>query len=519
MKAEEVADKVKHEIIILSDLKEIEQNINIEYPEMKLLKDFNDFKDSDEGKMELDEEQKKKKIEKKNQFKKKSLSLHYKIDNQKKEELTSTFGQLKSKISFSGESNILTEGKIITLSKEGFIIYDSKFFKKLTEIKFEQPVEPAFAIQLDNGDLIIACYNDKYNDNEIYNYEIFVYRLKDQQFFLVQKIKEGGLGFPAKYYVTGHCSYTRQYHKLIYKITNLKKLSGNRFLCLSNYGLKMYSLNEKNEYSLVLLNDQLEDLKAIHEVNENKFIFSVENVRSNYFYRSIEIYIGIIELKNATKEELDKQLSLLKEKGYQTGKKQEYCHNYNMFGFPIFREPEIEEEEGDKKSYDEEIKKIIESLKFSCSIKGTQKYNSEGRIELSDFIILKNKYFIMIIGNNIFVFDLKEGNELKRYELLFDGTFNKNDSLFMLHNLDIKKWNNVEDNEFILIIGKNIILFELTEDENDILNLKILNYSYFANIIKTKSFQNLSQKNNKFCGLSEKSEELFHEEPKYIYFY
>ena len=513
-------NKLNHEIIILSDLKEIEQYRIQEYADLKPRKYFNDFKDSeekdsDEEKKKLDEEEKKK-IEKKSQLKNKSLGLHYKIDNQKKEELESTFGQLKSKFKLSGETYVLKEEKLITLSKEGFIIYDTKLFKKLIEIKFERPIKPAFAIELDNNDLVIACNND----NEIYNYEILIYRLKEQKYFLFQKIKEGGLGFPAKYYVTGHCSYTRQYHKLDYKLSNLKKISGNRFLCLSNYGLKMYSLNEKNEYSLVLLNDQLEDIKMIHEVNENKFIFSVQNVRSNYYYRSIEIYLGIIELKNATKEELDKKLSLIKEKGYQTGKKQQYCHKYNMFGFPIFREPEIEEKEEDNKNYDDELKKIIESLKFSCSIKATQKYDSDGMIQLSDSVILKNKYCIMIIANNIFVFDLKEGKELKRYELLIDGKFNGNDSLFMLDHLDIKKWNNVEDNEFILIIGKNVILFELTEDENNTLKLKILNNSYFPNIMKIKSLQNLSKKNNKFCGLGEESEDIFkNEEPKYIYLY
>ena len=515
MEPGEVADNVKHEIIVLSDLKEIDNKGIQEYPDMKIREDFNDCKDSDEEKKKFDEEQKKKRIEKKCQIKNKSLGLHYKINNQKKEELESTFGQLKSKINFTGEAKILTGGKLIILSKEGFIIYDSKFFKKLIDIKFEQPNQPFFAIELDNGDLVIACKNY----NEIYNYELLVYRLKDQQYFLFQRIKEGGLGFPAKYYVTGHCSYTRQYHKLNYELTNVKKLSGNRFLCLSNYGLKIYSLNEKNEYSLVLLNDQLEDIKMIQEINENKFIFSIQEVRSNFYYRIIDIYIGMIELKDATKEELDKQLSLLKEKGYQTGIKQKYCHNYDMFGFPIFRGPQIEEKEVNIQSYDDELKKIIESLKYSCSIKGTQKYNSNSFIQLSDCVILKNKYVIMIIGNNIFVFDLKEGNELKRYELLIDGIFNENDSLFMLNHLDIKKWNNVEDNEFILIIGKNIILFELTDDENDILKLKILNYSYFANIMKTKSLQNLSEKNNKFYGLGEQSGRIFHEEPQYIYFY
>ena len=60
----------------------------------------------------------------------------------------------------------------------------------------------------------------------------------------------------------------------------------------------MYSLNEKNEYSLVLIEDELEDLGMIHEINENKFIFSVQKVHTNYFYSTVEMYLGMIELKN-----------------------------------------------------------------------------------------------------------------------------------------------------------------------------------------------------------------------------
>ena len=118
----------------------------------------------------------------------------------------------------------------------------------------------------------------------------------------MQKIKEGGLGLTAKYYITGHCSYTRQYHKLDYKISELKKISGNRFFCLSNHGLKMYSLNEKNEYSLVLIEDELEDLGMIHEVKENKFIFSVQKVHTNYFYSTTEMYLGMMEIKMRQKK-------------------------------------------------------------------------------------------------------------------------------------------------------------------------------------------------------------------------
>ena len=518
MEKEEVVDEPKNEIIILSDLKEIDQYEIQEYPLLSQKKDHNYFEASDEEKNKLDEERKKEILEKKNKLKNKSLDLHYKIDDQKKKELESSFAQIKLKMNLSGEPKILAQGKIASLSKESCIIYDSTLFKKLIEIKFEQEVNPNFVIELDNGDLIFACANS----DPIYSYDLLIYRLKDKQYFLLQKIKEGGLGFPAKYYITGHCSYSRQYHKLDYKLSDLKKISGNRFMLVSDYGIKMYSLNEKNEYSLVLLNEELQDIKMIEEINENKFLFGIQEVRNDYFSKSIVMFVGMFELKNATKEELDKKLSVLKEKGYQSGKKGGYCHKYNMFGFPIFRGKEEDEENEEKNEglYDDEIKKIIESLKLSCSIqKGVNKYNSYDMIKLSDSIILKNKYFIMLIGNYIFVYDLKEGKELKRYELLIDGIFAEMDSLFIPGRLDIKKWNNAEDNEFILIIGKNIILFELTEDENNLIKLRILNYSYFPNIMKTNSLRNLYDKNNKFCCLGEDSEDIFFKKSNCITLY
>ena len=110
---------------------------------------------------------------------------------------------------------------IIILNLEPENITENYINENLTEIKFEQPIKPDFVIELDNGDLIIACNND----DKIYNYELLVYRFKDQQYFLLQKIKEGGLGLTAKYYITGHCSYTRQYHKLDYKIRELDRKS------------------------------------------------------------------------------------------------------------------------------------------------------------------------------------------------------------------------------------------------------------------------------------------------------
>ena len=194
MKAVDV--EKKHERIVISDLKEIDPNEVYPYPELRPRKDYDDFKGSEDEKKKLEEEEKKKMIEKKNQIKNKSLGLHYNINEEKKKELESTFRQMKLKIELSGKPQILRDGKIISLSTEGFTIYDSALFKQIAEIKFEQPINPFFAIELDNGDLIIACKND---DDNMYNYQLLVYRFKDQQYFLLQKIKEGGLGLTASW--------------------------------------------------------------------------------------------------------------------------------------------------------------------------------------------------------------------------------------------------------------------------------------------------------------------------------
>ena len=78
--------------------------------------------------------------------------------------------------------------------------------------------------------------------------------------------------------------------------------------------------------------------------------------------------------------------------------------------------------------------------------------------------------------------------------------------LFIIMN--IQKWNNTEDNEFVLFIDKNVILFELNEDEIDIINIKILNYSYFPNFIDNQFFKKLSEKQNKFYSYNKKSSHI-----------
>ena len=95
--------------------------------------------------------------------------------------------------------------------------------------------------------------------------------------------------------------------------------------------------------------------------------------------------------------------------------------------------------------------------------------------------ILKNKYLIVGIDNNILIFDVLSGRLLKRYELFINGE----DNLYNC-NGKIEKHNNNENNEFLINIKGNIVLFELTNDNN----LKIINQSFFENLKKLNENDN-----------------------------
>ena len=430
----------REEIIVLSDLEILDKDKLSDYFCIKPYNNPYYVPDDDNEIKQKSEEDKKTIIEKKNKLIKQSLELYKKIDNQKMKELVSAFNQITLKVIFNGEPKILREGIFYTLSDSCFKMYDSKYFKKLLEIKFNSLI--ISAILLDNNDLIFAC-----SDFGIFH--ILVYRLKEKQYFEIQKIIENGLGFQARYGNHGFCGNTA--YKIKYKIDDLKAISRNRFICISNYGLKIYSLNENNEYSLVLLQEHLNDVKIIHEINNNKFIFCTKKNLNDTYRKNDKIIIEIVELKEITKQELNDKLIELNNYGYQS------C------------------------SFNEIIK-----------LEKRQK-----RFHLSNYIIIKKKYFMVLIDNSIFIIDLFNGNLLKKYEILINLIFNGNDSLFIYKLINIQKWNNPEDNEFIIFIEKNIILFELNEDENGVVNLKILNYSYFPNI-DNRTFEKMSEKTNKF---------------------
>ena len=141
--------------------------------------------------------------------------------------------------------------------------------------------------------------------------------------------------------------------------------------------------------------------------------------------------------------------------------------------------------------------KVIEILKLSSKIKDRFKYL--GRLDefsLSDGVLLKKKFFFVMIGNVMLIFDVIIGKLLKKYEILID----QKDKLLTNFGINIKKWNNCNDNEFILLMEGNIILFELREDESKDIQLKIITQSYSQNIqsYDVYNIKKLSEKSNKF---------------------
>ena len=132
-----------------------------------------------------------------------------------------------------------------------------------------------------------------------------------------------------------------------------------------------YALNENKEYSLILMDVHSRGLQQIYEIDENNLIFctlihigaSLGGPDHDY------LMIEKVKLKNITKGDKANKIKKL-----------------------------------DK---DEESKKVISSLKLISYCKEILNYSTYGGSHyLSNFIILKQKYFIIMIDYNLLVFDL-----------------------------------------------------------------------------------------------------------------
>ena len=260
-----------------------------------------------------------------------------------------------------------------------------------------------------------------------------------------------------------------------YNAKFIKEISGNRFILVSNYGYKIYSLNEKNEYIITLLEVYNDGLKTIIELDKDNFLFlsEIECGASLGGPEHNVLVIDKIRLREITKSEKEAKLKKLRERDYYD----------NVDSYYDFRE----NKNSPKKLSEEEIKNLIESLKYTHIQQELLDYSTYGSYHyFRGNAILKNKYFIVAIDNSILIFYINSGKQLKRYEILLYGE----DNLYKC-GANINKWNNDKDNEFIINFGGNIIMFELM-DENE---LKIINQIYFKDI---EYLKRLNEKGNRF---------------------
>ena len=431
---------IKEEIIVLSYLQNIKGGHFDEFISSWDRKWEKKEKQKDKTEKEIEEEVEKEIYDEAEKLSKESLEKYYKIEKGKNNELKKIFKTFKSKVNFPN-INYLDKGKFWSFSNNIFAILDNVTFTKLYEIKFNEGEIVESAIELDNNDLVFMIRSQEQDNNDDdYYYRgsqgisyLFIYKLKNENYILLQKIKEDKTGYKTQNSYSGCFGFEKSF-----QLNEIKKLKDNKIMTISNYGIRIYALNENKEYSMILMDVHSRGLQQIYEIDENNLIFctlihigaSLGGPDHDY------LMIEKVKLKNITKGDKANKIKKL-----------------------------------DK---DEESKKLLSSLKLVKEILNYSTY--EGSHYLSNFIILKQKYFIIMIDYNLLVFDLSTGEQMVRYKIVEKGEKN----LYYDRIIEICKWNNVNDNEFFINIKGNITLFEL--DDNRGINLKIIAYSYFPNL-------------------------------------
>ena len=232
-----------------------------------------------------------------------------------------------------------------------------------------------------------------------------------------------------------------------YKIISISPLSEKRFLVYLDNGINIFCLHQKYNiyYSEIFISKyDNPDIKRIYEANNIIIICSSIGKVGNDYIRppTYKIRTSIQNLDS------NKKILFLK------------CEMIIC----------NEEKSGQKEN----------SYKIS--------YN----INFSNGIILKNKYFIFMLDNNLLVLSLLTFEIIKNYSLIFYY----DDDFLIYKDFQIEKWDEINDNEFILNVNGNITLFELIEDNLEI-GLKILAYYYFPNIDYIQKVDD----NNNYCRI------------------
>ena len=201
-------------------------------------------------------------IKEKEILKSKTKELYYQIDVKANEELKNFFENQKKEQKPKSKYYSLKNGLCYEVGKDDkIIIYDeTNAYKKICEIKIKL-CDIILFIGFKNKDLLIQKEE-----------EIVIYRAKNNKYEKLQKIKTDSEGYEQQYdIIREDCTYSREELRK-YKFRNIEMISGNRFFLTSNYGFKLYGLNEEKKYSLKSIIVYNQKINYFHEINENKFV-------------------------------------------------------------------------------------------------------------------------------------------------------------------------------------------------------------------------------------------------------
>ena len=382
---------------------------------------------------------------------------------------------------------VLNCDKIGCKGSETLDIYKNS--TKLYTIKNDKIWSIIDVIELDNNHLIILL-----------NDEIQIYKLSDQNYILFQTINidkdKENYSLKNKPIIENHNNeMERRYYiqnpvpiacpsprgGFSYKIVGLKKLKGNRFISISNCGFKIYSLKNNSQYSYDLLNELYYNITEIYEINNDEIIiishrYIDENNKNN----------------NRTNTNINFQP----------------CIGLMPFGLPLGMPPQIPYNQPMDNSmynssrftpfakYQKPISKYLDYYdlfidKFNISKNKFEKnIYWEGKINSFDFssitrkpgyIILKNKYFVIMKYGRLIVIDLDKGIIINQFRDIINDLTKFSFGVNNMSNTIIKLKNFKNDNVFMVNFENNFFVIELTTK-----NKKEFNNSKDSNIDKNK---------------------------------
>jgi len=452
----------------------------------------------------------------KKKLKNESLKKYIKIESKKIKELENKFLSNKLTVHFSADIT-LNKDKIFAFDYDKIRIYDNKYIVKIADIDFDDIKSSGKVNNFDDDSLYLIsnikeeekaednnCFektidiiidinegkenviNNCFEDNDNINYILKTYKYNS--------INNDNMENNKKYF-SKCCSYC--VYLSIQSVIGL--VNKNDFL------IKLIWEGHKREYAVCRLKDNKASIiQSIRSDIDDKYnIISISPLSEKRFLVYLDNGINIFCLHQKYNIYYSE---IFINKYYNPF----FKRIYEVNNIIIICSAIIKIENDYKSPPTNKIRTSIQNLdsnkkilflryeKIMCNEeKSGQKENSykSCNINFSNCIILKKKYFIFMADNNLIVLSLLTFEIIKNYSLFFYY-----DDNFLIYKVfQIEKWDEINDNEFIINVNGNITLFELTEDNSEI-GLNILAYYYFPRIIDIQKVDD----NNRYCQIYNK---------------